>query len=74
MGLMSALCGFVQKEDISMAFAKLVVWSWNRKLFWKSAWCNIREEGVVGNIFVLVCYLNGKWLKNLHVFCVSLFY
>ncbi len=54
MGLMSALCGFVQKEDISMAFAKLVVWSWNRKLFWKSAWCNIREEGVVGNIFVLV--------------------
>jgi len=57
-----------------MAFDKLVVWSWNRKLFWKSVWCNTREEGVVGNIFVLVCYLNGKWLKNLHVFCVNLFY
>ncbi len=57
-----------------MAFNKLVVWSWNRELFWKSVWCNTREEGVNGNIFVIVCYLNGKWLKNLNVFHVSLFY
>jgi hypothetical protein len=58
-----------------MAFDKLVVGSWNRELFWISVWCNIREEGViVGNVFVLVCYLKGKWLKNLHLFCVSLLY
>jgi hypothetical protein len=58
-----------------MAFDKLVVGSWNRELFWISVWCNIREEGViVRNVFVLVCYLKGKWLKNLHLFCVSLLY
>ncbi len=37
-------------------------------------WCNTGEEGIVGNIFILVCNLNGKWLKNPHVFCVNLFY
>jgi hypothetical protein len=58
-----------------MAFDKLVVGSWNIKLSWRSVWCNIRGEAlVVGNVFVLVCYLNGKWLKNLHVFYVSLLY
>jgi hypothetical protein len=79
MGSMWALCGFVEKEDlkriwrISMAFNKLVIWSWNKELFWRSVWCNTREDGIVGNVFVLVCYFNGKILKNFHVFCVNLF-
>ncbi len=32
-------------------------------------WCKIREEGVIGNVFILVCYVNGKCFKNLYVFC-----
>ncbi len=56
-----------------MAFNKLVIWSWNRELFWKNVWCSNRKLGVVGNIFEIV-FLNGKWLKNLHVFCVNLLY
>ncbi len=57
-----------------MAFDKFIVWNWNRELFWKSVSCNIRDEGVVRNLFVLVCDFYKKWLKNRHVFCVSLFY
>jgi len=26
------------------------------------------------NVFLLVCYFNGKWLKNLRVLCANLFY
>jgi hypothetical protein len=80
MGSMWGVCGFVEKEDlkriwrISMAFDKLVVWSWIKELSWKIVWCNTIEEGIVGNVFILVCYFNGKKLKNFHVFCVNLFY
>ncbi len=55
-----------------MVFDKFVVWS--REFSWRSGWCNIKKEGLVENIFVLVCYFIGKWLKNLYVFRVSLFY
>jgi len=57
-----------------MAFNKFVVGSWNGEFSWRSVWCNTKKEGVVRNVFVFVCYFNGKWLKNLHVFCVRLFY
>jgi hypothetical protein len=33
-----------------------------------------KEERIVGNVFVLVCDYNGKWLRNFYVFCVHLFY
>jgi hypothetical protein len=26
------------------------------------------------NVFIIVCYFNGKWLKNFHVLCANLFY
>ncbi len=35
--------------------------------------CNTREK-VLGNVFVLVCDFNGKWLRNFYVFCVHLGY
>jgi hypothetical protein len=32
-----------------------------------------KEERVVGNVFILVCDSNGKWLRNgLDVFCKHL--
>jgi hypothetical protein len=40
----------------------------------RNGWCSIKNEGLFGNVFVFVCYLIGKWLKNLYVFFVSLFY
>jgi hypothetical protein len=43
-----------------MAFDKFIVWSWNKEFFWRSVWCNIRDEGVVGNVFILVCDFNKK--------------
>jgi hypothetical protein len=52
-----------------MTFDKLVIWIWNREFFWRNVWCTIKEEGVIGNVFLCTCYLNGKWLKNLYVFC-----
>jgi hypothetical protein len=58
-----------------MVFDKLVIWSWSGELSLKEV-CGVtlnRREWF-GNVFVLVCYFNGKWLKNLHVFCVSLLY
>jgi len=35
--------------------------------------CNIREGDIAWNCIVLVLF-NEKWLKDLNVFCVSLFY
>ncbi len=32
--------------------------------------CSIREEIIVGHVFVLVCDFNGKWLNNFYVFCM----
>jgi hypothetical protein len=57
-----------------MVFNKFVVWNWSIEFSWRSGWCSTKKEGLVGNVFVLVCYLIGKWLKNLFVVCVSLFY
>jgi hypothetical protein len=37
-----------------MAFNKFVVGSWNGEV-----WCKTRKEGIVGNVFVLVCCFNG---------------
>ncbi len=38
--------------------------------------CNVtlKKKELFGYVFVLVDHLNEKWFKNLHVFCVSLFY
>jgi hypothetical protein len=46
----------------------------DRELFWRNLWCNTKKEGIIENVFLLVCYFNGKWLKHFYVFCVSLFY
>jgi hypothetical protein len=77
---MWVLCGFMEKEDhrkiwkTAKVFDNFVVGSWDRKFFWKSVWCNTKKKGIVENVFLLVCYFNGKWLKHFHVFCLSLSY
>jgi hypothetical protein len=46
----------------------------DREFFWKSVRCNIKKEGIIGNVFLILCYFNGKWLKHFYVFYVSLSY
>jgi hypothetical protein len=37
-------------------------------------YCNIRRKKEQGNVFVFVCDVNGKWLRNFYVLCLHLFY
>jgi hypothetical protein len=34
----------------------------------------VKMKEYFGNVFIIVCYFNSKWLKNLHLLCVNLFY
>jgi hypothetical protein len=42
-------------------------------LLCKGVMCVTLERGEELGIVLYLCYFNGKWLKDLNVFCVSLF-
>ncbi len=51
-----------------MTFDKFVVWSGELSLG-EVCGSTLEKKEQFENVFVLVCYLNGKWLQKLQMLC-----
>jgi hypothetical protein len=77
------LYGFVENEDERRTwgdfinpFDVVVVFflGGDEACFWRGVVCVTLKKGKELGIVLYLCYFNGKWVKDLNVFCMSLFH
>ncbi len=61
--------------DFINPFNVVVILFWgDEACFWKSVVCVTLKKGKEFGIILYLCHFNGKWVKDLNVFCMNLFH